>query len=160
MHIHIHIHIQIHVHIHIHIHVHIHIRIHIHLHIHIHIHIYIHTRTLTDTYTNNANLANQLPFRYARTPFLERVANLPEELDITFIYGAESWMDSSSGIIARSMRPASQVDVVVLEGAGHHVYSGACMGTPLHSHPHPHPTATHMSPQHFYRLPHIAPIIP
>uniref|UniRef100_A0A0B7B3J1 AB hydrolase-1 domain-containing protein n=1 Tax=Arion vulgaris TaxID=1028688 RepID=A0A0B7B3J1_9EUPU len=62
-------------------------------------------------------------FGWAVKPIVERVHNWAEDLDVTFIYGARSWVDSSSGRVTQELRPGSYVDVQVIVDAGHHVYA-------------------------------------
>ncbi|CAG5136162.1 unnamed protein product [Candidula unifasciata] len=62
-------------------------------------------------------------FGWAKKPIIERIGLWPEDLDVTFIYGARSWVDSSYGKVAKKLRPRSYVDVQVIVGAGHHVYA-------------------------------------
>ncbi|BFZ12606.1 hypothetical protein BsWGS_15645 [Bradybaena similaris] len=64
-----------------------------------------------------------LNFGWAKKPILERIGAWPEALDVTFIFGARSWVDSSSGKVAKKLRPRSYVDIQVIVGAGHHVYA-------------------------------------
>ena len=60
---------------------------------------------------------------WAQRPMLTRVeTELDSSVPITFIYGADSWMDSSSGETTQEKRPSSYVEVHTLQEAGHHVY--------------------------------------
>lgn len=65
---------------------------------------------------------------------------------MTFIYGSNSWIDSSYGQIIKEARPNSYTNIEVIENAGHKVFSDdekafnqlvkeACkvLKTPLHS---------------------------
>ncbi|XP_039353228.1 (Lyso)-N-acylphosphatidylethanolamine lipase isoform X2 [Mauremys reevesii] len=60
---------------------------------------------------------------WARHPMLERIHLLPRELPITLIYGAESWIDTSTGRQVRELRPHSYVRHLAIAGASHHVYA-------------------------------------
>ncbi|XP_032644505.2 (Lyso)-N-acylphosphatidylethanolamine lipase-like [Chelonoidis abingdonii] len=60
---------------------------------------------------------------WARRPMLERIHLLPRELPITLIYGAESWIDTSTGRRVRELRPHSYVRHLAIAGASHHVYA-------------------------------------
>nr|CDS28415.1 abhydrolase domain containing protein [Hymenolepis microstoma] len=60
---------------------------------------------------------------WAARPMLPRIAQVATDLPITFIYGGRSWVDMSSGLQARTLRPNSYVDVMVIEGGGHHAYA-------------------------------------
>ncbi|CAL8073343.1 unnamed protein product [Calicophoron daubneyi] len=62
---------------------------------------------------------------WAKRPLLGRVAQMDRRIPITFIYGSRSWMDMSSGLKTRALRPDSYVDVKIIEGAGHQVYAQA-----------------------------------
>mmetsp|Transcript_5068 Transcript_5068/g.10137 ORF Transcript_5068/g.10137 Transcript_5068/m.10137 type:complete len:297 (-) Transcript_5068:209-1099(-) len=64
-----------------------------------------------------------LPFAYAKRPLLQRIANLPSDLPVQFIYGSRSWISSSSGLLARAIRgPAAYTGVETIKGAGHNVH--------------------------------------
>ena len=54
---------------------------------------------------------------------LKRIGNLDQQIPITMIYGARSWMDSSQGQSVKESRPYSYVDVQLIRGGGHHVYA-------------------------------------
>lgn len=60
---------------------------------------------------------------WAARPMLPRIQQVAADLPITFIYGGRSWIDMSSGLQARTLRPNSYVDVMVIEGGGHHAYA-------------------------------------
>ncbi|VDD74218.1 unnamed protein product [Mesocestoides corti] len=60
---------------------------------------------------------------WAARPMLHRIPLLDSDVPITFIYGGRSWVDMSSGLRVRSLRPNSYVDVMVIEGGGHHAYA-------------------------------------
>ncbi|XP_074838466.1 (Lyso)-N-acylphosphatidylethanolamine lipase isoform X2 [Carettochelys insculpta] len=60
---------------------------------------------------------------WARRPMLERVHLLRRDLPITLIYGAESWIDTSTGRRVRDLRPHSYVRHLAIAGASHHVYA-------------------------------------
>uniref|UniRef100_A0A3B3SZ41 1-acylglycerol-3-phosphate O-acyltransferase ABHD5 n=1 Tax=Paramormyrops kingsleyae TaxID=1676925 RepID=A0A3B3SZ41_9TELE len=59
---------------------------------------------------------------WARRPMLQRVHLLPPELPVTLLYGARSWMDSSTGSRVAQLRPRSHT-YTVIEGASHHIYA-------------------------------------
>lgn len=63
------------------------------------------------------------PLGYAHRPILNRIGNLDPNIQVTFIYGARSWMDQNSGRIAQTLLPRNRVDVFSIKGAGHHVYA-------------------------------------
>lgn len=60
---------------------------------------------------------------WARRPMLERIHLLPRDLPISLIYGAESWIDTSTGRRVRELRPDSYVRHLAIAGASHHVYA-------------------------------------
>ncbi|KAL5107992.1 1-acylglycerol-3-phosphate O-acyltransferase ABHD5 [Taenia crassiceps] len=60
---------------------------------------------------------------WAVRPMLPRMRNLKASVPITFVYGGRSWLDFSSGLSTRELRPNSYVDVMVIEGGGHHAYA-------------------------------------
>ncbi|XP_059144437.1 (Lyso)-N-acylphosphatidylethanolamine lipase-like isoform X2 [Physella acuta] len=64
-----------------------------------------------------------IPFGWARKPLVERVHAWDPKLDVTFIYGARSWVDSQPGYETKNHRHDNYVDVQVISGAGHHVYA-------------------------------------
>ena len=51
---------------------------------------------------------------WARNPMLLRVGDIDKNLPMTFIYGAESWMDKTCGHQTKYIRSESHVDVKVL----------------------------------------------
>lgn len=62
---------------------------------------------------------------HARLPLEFRVAKLPKELPVTFVYGSHDWMDPEGGV--RSVQRLKEVGntssrMVIVPGAGHHVY--------------------------------------
>ncbi|KAK7114084.1 (Lyso)-N-acylphosphatidylethanolamine lipase-like isoform X2 [Littorina saxatilis] len=59
---------------------------------------------------------------WAKQPMLERMTAIDPDLPISFIYGAQSWVDRNSGWKVKQARQ-SYVDVQILRGAGHHVYA-------------------------------------
>ena len=50
---------------------------------------------------------------WAARPMLPRIHQLAVDVPITFICGGRSWIDMSSGLRARALRPDSYVDVMV-----------------------------------------------
>jgi len=62
---------------------------------------------------------------HARLPLEYRVAKLPKDLPVTFVYGSHDWMDPEGGV--RSVRRLKESGntgsrMVIVPGAGHHVY--------------------------------------
>jgi len=68
----------------------------------------------------HAMMAN---FGWAKYPMIHRLPALRNDVPITFIYGARSWIDRKSGDCIKDLRENSYVDVHILRGAGHHVYA-------------------------------------
>ncbi|XP_034992179.2 (Lyso)-N-acylphosphatidylethanolamine lipase [Zootoca vivipara] len=62
-------------------------------------------------------------FGWARRPMLERIHLVRHDLPITLIYGANSWIDTSTGEKVKSLRPGSYVCDMAIPGASHHVYA-------------------------------------
>ncbi|KAJ8278245.1 hypothetical protein GJAV_G00085520 [Gymnothorax javanicus] len=60
---------------------------------------------------------------WARRPMLQRVHLLPPSLPVTMLYGARSWVDSSSGRQVEQLRPPGTTRVLIVDGASHHVYA-------------------------------------
>lgn len=62
-------------------------------------------------------------FGWAKYPMIHRMDSLRKEVPITLIYGSRSWVDRDPGFQIKYTRQESYVDVVVIKGAGHHVYA-------------------------------------
>nr|CAB3219658.1 abhydrolase domain-containing protein 4 [Phallusia mammillata] len=60
---------------------------------------------------------------YAYRPMLTRISAMNKEVPVTFVYGARSWMDISSGHQTQNLLPDNHVEVYSVKGAGHHVYA-------------------------------------
>ena len=61
---------------------------------------------------------------WAAKPIGERVKNqICHSIPMTFIYGAISWIDSSTGTDIQAARPNSYTNVEIVENAGHKVFS-------------------------------------
>ncbi|XP_014676752.1 PREDICTED: abhydrolase domain-containing protein 4-like [Priapulus caudatus] len=60
---------------------------------------------------------------WAKNPMLQRIQEIDSRIPITMIYGSRSWVDSESGWAVKDLRKDSVVDVHVVKGSGHHVYS-------------------------------------
>ena len=61
-------------------------------------------------------------FGWAKFPMVHRISELRSDVPITFIYGAQSWIDRQPGQIIKEMRTDSPVDLHIIMHAGHHVY--------------------------------------
>lgn len=62
-------------------------------------------------------------FGWAKHPMVKRLCEADDSTKMTFIYGAVSWMDSSSGKEVQAARGTNRVSVETIPEAGHHVYS-------------------------------------
>lgn len=60
---------------------------------------------------------------WAKRPMLQRVDQLPPSMPVTMLYGARSWVDSSSGNQVAQIRGPEHTRVVLVEHASHHVYA-------------------------------------
>lgn len=62
---------------------------------------------------------------WAKFPMGDRlVENLKDEIPVTFLYGAKSWMNNTYGeIIKESRKPTCYTHIEDIKFAGHHVYS-------------------------------------
>lgn len=63
-----------------------------------------------------------IPYGWARHPMIYRITSIDRNIPMTMIYGSRSWIDSSSGQETKQRRIGCEVDIVVVTGAGHHVY--------------------------------------
>ena len=64
-----------------------------------------------------------IPYGYAKYPMVHRVKDIPEEVPMSILYGSRSWVDSATGFSIKYLRRKSFVDVQIIPGAGHHIYS-------------------------------------
>ena len=55
-------------------------------------------------------------FGWAKYPMLHRISALREDVPLTFIYGARSWVDRHPGQIIKDNRKSSSVELHVIEG--------------------------------------------
>ncbi|KAG8190697.1 hypothetical protein JTE90_004201 [Oedothorax gibbosus] len=67
--------------------------------------------------------AMTIQFGWANRPMIQRIAQLRQDIPISFIFGAQSWIDSSSGDKTTALRENSYVKIEMIDGAGHHVYA-------------------------------------
>ena len=59
---------------------------------------------------------------WAKNPMIERIGQLHNDIDLTFIFGARSWIDRQPGFQTKYLL-GDRVTVHVIQGAGHHVYA-------------------------------------
>ncbi|XP_063742162.1 (Lyso)-N-acylphosphatidylethanolamine lipase isoform X1 [Eleginops maclovinus] len=60
---------------------------------------------------------------WAKNPMLERVHQLPPSMPLTMLYGARSWVDSSSGDKVVQIRNQAPTKVMLIDDASHHMYA-------------------------------------
>nr|XP_014339676.1 PREDICTED: abhydrolase domain-containing protein 4-like [Latimeria chalumnae] len=60
---------------------------------------------------------------WAKRPMLGRIHLIRKDLPITLIYGADSWIDISTGERVKNLLPDSHIRTYAIEGASHHVYA-------------------------------------
>ncbi|XP_022060806.1 (Lyso)-N-acylphosphatidylethanolamine lipase [Acanthochromis polyacanthus] len=60
---------------------------------------------------------------WAKNPMLERVDQLSPSIPVTMLYGAQSWVDSSSGNRVAEIRGQANTRVLLINQASHHVYA-------------------------------------
>ncbi|XP_066265223.1 1-acylglycerol-3-phosphate O-acyltransferase ABHD5-like [Branchiostoma lanceolatum] len=60
---------------------------------------------------------------WAKIPMLPRLTRLHPDVPITFIYGADSWIDSKTGKQAATLRGDSYVDIIYIPNAGHQIFA-------------------------------------
>uniref|UniRef100_A0A3Q2P1G0 (Lyso)-N-acylphosphatidylethanolamine lipase n=1 Tax=Fundulus heteroclitus TaxID=8078 RepID=A0A3Q2P1G0_FUNHE len=60
---------------------------------------------------------------WAKRPMLQRVHLLPPSMPVTMLFGARSWVDSSSGNRAAEIRGKAHTKVLLINEASHHVYA-------------------------------------
>lgn len=80
---------------------------------------------------NNSNPSGEAAFHrmtsvgpWPLNPIGERLRNgLTDDIPLTFLIGAQTWMDNSYGAIIKENRPKSYTNVRVVENAGHHIYT-------------------------------------
>ncbi|PWA17430.1 hypothetical protein CCH79_00011404 [Gambusia affinis] len=60
---------------------------------------------------------------WAKRPMLQRVHILPPSMPVTMLYGARSWVDSSSGDRVAEIRGKAHTKVLLVDNASHHVYA-------------------------------------
>lgn len=80
---------------------------------------------------SNMNHSGEEAFRnllqvgpWPKFPMGERMKNqVADDIPITFLYGAVSWMNNTYGAIIQEHRPNSYTHIESIQFAGHHVYS-------------------------------------
>ncbi|KAM3866135.1 (Lyso)-N-acylphosphatidylethanolamine lipase [Diretmus argenteus] len=60
---------------------------------------------------------------WAKRPMLGRIHQLPPSMPLTMLYGALSWVDSSSGHKVVDIRSPTNTRVLLVNDASHHVYA-------------------------------------
>ena len=64
-----------------------------------------------------------IPYGWAKYPMIHRVKDIEQDVPMTILYGSRSWIDSATGHDIKYLRSKSYVDVQIIRGAGHHIYS-------------------------------------
>lgn len=80
---------------------------------------------------NNSNPTGEAAFHrmtvvgpWPQNPVGERLKHgLKDDLPVTFLYGANTWMNNIYGTIIKESRPKSYTNVKIVDGAGHHIYT-------------------------------------
>lgn len=62
-------------------------------------------------------------YGWARHPMIRRIGELHQSVPMTFVYGSRSWVDKQPGIRVQRLRQESEVDVEIIDGAGHHIFA-------------------------------------
>ena len=62
-------------------------------------------------------------FAWAKRPMVPRVSELDENISLSFIYGAKSWMDPRSGVKVREQLGEDRVTIDMVPDAPHHVFA-------------------------------------
>ncbi|KDR83388.1 hypothetical protein GALMADRAFT_235493 [Galerina marginata CBS 339.88] len=65
------------------------------------------------------------PGAHARLPLVNRIAALPKDMNVTFVYGDHDWMDPVGGQESlKQLKQAGNVNgrMYIIDNAGHHVY--------------------------------------
>ncbi|XP_033114527.1 1-acylglycerol-3-phosphate O-acyltransferase ABHD5-like isoform X2 [Anneissia japonica] len=65
----------------------------------------------------------QVFLAWAHNPMINRIADLDKQVPLTVLYGSKSWMDSKMAYSIKYIRKDSQVNIKIVQGAGHHVYA-------------------------------------
>ncbi|XP_070494397.1 (Lyso)-N-acylphosphatidylethanolamine lipase-like [Chironomus tepperi] len=60
---------------------------------------------------------------WPKFPLAARMTELHSDIPLTFVYGEQSWIDSTPGYIIKLSRPNSYTHIEVVDGAGHKVFS-------------------------------------
>lgn len=60
---------------------------------------------------------------WAKRPMLQRIHLLPPSIQLSMLYGARSWVDSSSGDRVVEIRNRANTRVILINDASHHVYA-------------------------------------
>ncbi|XP_076847379.1 (Lyso)-N-acylphosphatidylethanolamine lipase isoform X2 [Brachyhypopomus gauderio] len=60
---------------------------------------------------------------WAKRPMVQRVTLLTPSMPVTMLYGARSWVDSSTGKHVAALRGHSPTRVLLIDDASHHVYA-------------------------------------
>ncbi|KAA0710284.1 1-acylglycerol-3-phosphate O-acyltransferase ABHD5 [Triplophysa tibetana] len=64
-----------------------------------------------------------IPYTWPQRPMMERAGMISPSLPMTFIYGSRSNIDGQSGKAMQEIRPNSDTEIIVIQGAGHYVFA-------------------------------------
>lgn len=64
-----------------------------------------------------------LPYGWPKNPLIHRLLDLHSSVDLTFIYGQRSWIESGPGEFLKGCLGPDRVTVNIIQGSGHHVYA-------------------------------------
>lgn len=62
-------------------------------------------------------------YGWARYPMVNRITEMHKGVPMTFVYGSKSWVDKQPGLQVQQLREDSEVDVEIIDGAGHHIFA-------------------------------------
>ncbi|GAM24782.1 hypothetical protein SAMD00019534_079570 [Acytostelium subglobosum LB1] len=62
-----------------------------------------------------------LPYGWAANPLINRIKAIHPSIDVTLMYGSNTWIDHNTGVILKEKMDNIK-DVVIIEDSGHHVY--------------------------------------
>lgn len=79
---------------------------------------------------NNSNPSGEAAFHkmtvvgpWPLFPIGERMKDIKDDIPVTFLYGANTWMNNIYGTIIKEHRKNSFTNVKIIDGAGHHIYT-------------------------------------
>ncbi|XP_065674846.1 1-acylglycerol-3-phosphate O-acyltransferase ABHD5 [Hydra vulgaris] len=64
-----------------------------------------------------------IPYGWAKYPMIHRIKEINANVCMTVLFGSRSWMDTTSGYSIKYLRYPSEVNVKIINGAGHHIFA-------------------------------------